>query len=270
MKSEFQENLQTISISENNVVCPVCGDFGYRPTKESDLPLLSARDQKAIRNGYVLTVRCETCTDKRHTAFIRTWQEYSRMTDDERMFILDHIILKPERTGTTAIVQAVREMLAGQAFMLTFIGTSGNAKSAALIATVNEFLSKGKPALYITLVDMLEWITDAFNHDGTSKEDDTALGRIQMLEGIIVLTIDEIQDAKETDWRMEKIASLINRRQRDAIAGSTFTLFASNKPIEYLPPQIQSRLRDGRNRTKGDPVIINNDPDIRYLLRRPK
>jgi DNA replication protein DnaC len=165
------------------------------------------------------------------------------------------------------MVQACQEMLDCKAAMLTIWGTNGNAKSAALIATVNEFLDRGIPALYLPSYDLLNWLQDAFASDGSVKSE-TMYARLERVKYIRMLAIDELQAIKITDWRLEQLRNIIDRRWRDGLDGISFTLFAMNEDPAGLEPRIWSRLRDGRNAVSGEPIIVNNDSDMRPLLRR--
>lgn len=252
-------------------VCQYCGDYGIRPATKDDLPYMQL-DEFALgrfKAGDPFNVPCEHCKDKRRAKFIAKWQTKSRLTGDECLITLDAIVTDASTPGTAEVKKACQEMLDGKAFMLTLQGTSGNAKSIALIAVVNEFLKRGDSALYITLTDALDWIQDAFNTNGTAKEDDeTALKRYQQLENVVMLALDEMQDAKESEWTLKILGNLVNRRQREAIAGNCYSILCTNKDVDLLPPQLLSRLRDGRNRTEGKPIIINNDKDLRPRMKR--
>lgn len=214
------------------------------------------------------TVNCDDCVKLRVDKQRVKFQEISALTDVENGYRLDSIVISG-RTDTAAMVSACREMVRGQASMLTFWGSSGNAKSVALIATVNEFLDKGVPAIYMPSYDMLNWIQDAFSNHGQEIKSESAYARLEMCKGIRVLAVDELQGIKITDWRLEQLRNLIDRRWRDGMDGRSCTLFAMNEDPQYLEPRIYSRLKDGRNRANGEvPILLNDDSDMRPLLRR--
>jgi DNA replication protein DnaC len=193
------------------------------------------------------------------------WQ-VSQLTDQERAYRLAVIVTK-NKPGTLKMVNACREMLDGNASMLTFWGTSGNAKSVALIAMVNEFLASGIPALYVPSYDLLNWLQDAFNEKGEVKSQ-SMYARLEAVKYIRVLAVDELQGIKITDWRLEQLRNIIDRRWRDGLDRKSYTLFAMNEDPAALERRIWSRLRDGGNSLSGVPIIENNDPDMRPLLRR--
>jgi DNA replication protein DnaC len=214
------------------------------------------------------TVDCPDCLRLRVDKNREKFQGVSQLTDEERAYRLDGIVTTG-RADTATMIAACREMVNRQAFMLTFWGASGNAKSLALIAIVNEFLDKGVPAIYLPSYDMLNWIQDAFSDQGQNIKSESAYARLEMCKGVCVLAVDELQGFKITDWRLEQLRNLIDRRWRDGIDGTKYTLFAMNEDPENLEPRIFSRLSDGRNRVNGQPaILLNEDKDMRPLLRR--
>lgn len=213
-----------------------------------------------------MNVPCETCAHQRIERQCQDLQAMSQMTHDERAMRLKSIVTAG-RADTAAMVQACRDLLAGSATMITIWGTNGNAKSAALVATVNEFLDRGIPALYLPVWDFLNWLQEGVYSNGQIKND-SAYERLEQIKSMKMLAIDEFQGAKLSDWRAEQLRNLIDRRYRDGLAGTHFTLLASNEDPESLEPRIWSRLRDGRNRVAGPPVVRNEDADMRPLLRR--
>lgn len=193
-------------------------------------------------------------------------QDICHLTEREKLYRLDSIVTK-NRSGTTVMVNACREMLAGQASMLTVWGTSGNGKSVALIAMVNEFLDRGIPAMYVPSYDLLNWLQDAFHANGDVKSE-SMYARLERVKSICMLAVDEFQGIKVTDWRLEQLRNIVDRRWRDGVDGRSFSIFAMNEDPASLEARIWSRLRDGSNALSGKPVIENNDVDMRPLLRR--
>lgn len=251
--------------------CPKCQDKGFHFPEIGDVLLIGSDKQRVVitaQNQRAHTVDCADCVKKRLDRNREKFQKVSALTSDEREYRLDSIVTSG-RADTTAMVDACREMLRGEAFMLTFWGGSGNAKSLALIATVNEFLDRGVPAIYLPSYDMLNWIQDAFSNQGQDIKNESAYARLEMCKGVRVLAVDELQGIKVTDWRLEQLRNLIDRRWRDGIDGAKCTLFAMNEDPENLEARIYSRLRDGRNRANGNPaILLNEDRDVRPLLRR--
>jgi DNA replication protein DnaC len=195
--------------------------------------------------GYAVAVPCEHCVQKRTDQQTTELQTVSMMTNQEKAYRLDSIDII-NRADTTKMVQACREMLAGQASMLTIWGTNGNAKSVALIATVNEFLDRGIPAMYVPSYDLLNWLQDAFHSNGAVKSE-SMYARLERVKYIRVLAVDEFQGCKITDWRLEQLRNIVDRRWRDGLDGKSFSVFAMNEEPASLEPRIWSRLREMRS-----------------------
>lgn len=216
--------------------CEACGDTGWRPlTREEKI----AADFKP---GYDYSVPCEVCAPLRIDRQRAQMQQVSMLTTQEQDLRLKDIHTQG-RADTTAIVQACREMVEREAFLLTIWGSNGNAKSAALVATVNEFLDRGTPAVYLPAYDMLNWIQEAIGSDGSVRSE-SAFDRLERLKCIRMLAIDEFQAVKITDWRLEQMRNLIDRRWRDGLDGRSFALLAMNEDPATLEARIWSRLQD--------------------------
>lgn len=236
--------------------CAVCGGFGWR---------LLRPDEPEYRPGQLTNVLCEACLPRQIARNREEMQTASMLTESEKALRLDGILARPG-SGTEKMIQACREMLAGRANFLTFWGSHGNAKSAALIATVNEFLDHGTPALYIPAWELLNHVQQAFS-SGAEIKDDSAFERLDHYRRVWVLAIDELQAIRVTDWRLEQIRNLIDWRWRRGIDGAAYTLLAMNEDPRLLEPRLISRLNDGRNRLDGDPILHNTDPDMRPLMK---
>jgi hypothetical protein len=90
--------------------------------------------------------------------------------------------------------------------------------------------------------------------------------RLERIKSVRMLAIDEFQAIKVTDWRLEQLRNVIDRRWRDGLDRKSFTLLAMNEDPASLERRIYSRLQDGRNGTT--PIVQNDDSDMRPLLRR--
>ena len=246
----------------NHIKCPECiygdgwvtlvsGDEGYNPF-------------------YPKARECKTCAAKRKKERRERLQEISRLTDEEKAFRTSDIYLKPERTGTTKMVEAVKRFIENPRGILTIYGTNGNGKSVALIAAVNELIDGGKSALYITALDLLMWIQESYNKD-TSQKEGTVLDKVVMLKEIEILAIDEFGAIKASDWRTEILETIIDYRWRQGLDDKQGTLIATNEdPEQHESYRIRSRLMDARNSDMESPIVINEDSDVRPSMRRKR
>ena len=246
--------------------CDECGDIGWRPARIGETVQMGSELIVVTAMMGTISVPCDNCVRLRIHRQMVELQEVSALTEDEKGYRLGTIVTR-NRADTTAMVNACQEMLEGSASMLTIWGSNGNAKSVALIAMVNEFLDRGTPAMYVPSYDLLNWLQDALFSNGEIKSE-SMYTRLEQVKNIRMLAIDEFQGIKVTDWRLEQLRNIVDRRWRDGLSGESFTIFAMNEDPASLEPRIWSRLRDGRNALSGKPVLLNEDSDMRPLLRR--
>ena len=252
---------QRLMQSINSGDCPHCKGSGLRKLSDAE-----CKDIPGWLPGYTFSEPCGYCVQARKDKQRAELQAISMMTNDEIQYRLSSIITNG-RADTRKMVDACRGMVEKQSFLLTIWGSNGNAKSAALIATVNEFLERGIPAIYLPAYDLLNWLQDAFKSNGEIKSE-SMYERLERIKSVRMLAVDEFQAVKVTDWRLEQLRNLMDRRWRDGLAGLSFTLLAMNEDPASLEPRIWSRLRDRRNCLSGEPIILNEDTDMRPLLRR--
>jgi DNA replication protein DnaC len=143
---------------------------------------------------------------------------------------------------------------------LTLWGGPGNGKTLALMAAVNEFRRKGKVAVYVTFVDLLDYMREGFKKEA----DHDARYRYEQIARADVLAIDEIDKANMTLYAYEFRTRLLDDRYRAAVELRKHTLFALNaSPEATMEPHLYDRLRDGRF-----VVFRNQDPSMRPAMAR--
>jgi len=184
-------------------------------------------------------------------------QRLSGLTDREKKLRLDDIECV-DRPGTRAMVNACEMFISYPFSMTTFWGGSGNGKTIALQAVVNDFVSRKVEAVYVTAFDLISYIRSSFN---LKREviDDNAYARLLRFEQVNVLAIDEFDKISVTDWVQEQFTDLIDRRYRLALDKQCGTLIAMNDDPRNQPSWIYSRLSQGV-------ILFNSDDDIRPCL----
>jgi len=130
-------------------------------------------------------------------------------------------------------------------------GGSGNAKSVALMAMVNEINEAGDgPAMYVKFSTLINWMRDSFREQKQLDNDPYAnlgyIERFNRLKDIKFLAIDELDKVRETGFADEFRFDFLDERYNQALKRETVTVFASNVDPETLPPAILDRVRDGR------------------------
>lgn len=220
--------------------CPICDGTGYFGV---NVPISDPRFGRAFP--------CE-CTAAYRSALL---QRISGLTGDELALTLDDIL--PAGPGTAHMLTAAWSFLETPAGMLTLWGGVGNAKTLILQAVVNECIQRGVMAVYVTMLDLLDYIREAYN-----GQTDSAWRRLDRFATVPVLAIDEVDKVKASDWTIERESSLFDKRYRLGVSRMAGTLLAMNKDPHGLPEWISDRLYDGRNI-----VIHNTDPSMRSVMR---
>lgn len=177
------------------------------------------------------------------------------------------------------VLDAAKEMIREpRGWWLYLYGKAGNAKSDVLLAVTNETNAAGKgPALYVEFTRLLNWITEAnsekdyrskflaggHGQEGGMPESMGYIARLDRITSFPVIAIDEFDKARMTDFREEFLFEFLSARWRQAVAGETATLFASQTaPIDW-PDPIRSRIEDGRFK-----VVHNLAGDARWAMKR--
>lgn len=165
-------------------------------------------------------------------------------------------IVTDNRPGAEKMLKAALQFIQeGCTGFLTVHGGYGNAKTTLLKAIVNECVSKGLSARYITMTEVMAYAREAFE---SQKQGDTDYGRIIELAKVHVLAIDEVDKARFTEYAREVQVHLFDARYRNSHAVGTVAAWNGDFHSIDLP-SVLSRLSQFV-------VVENNDKDMRPLL----
>lgn len=240
-------NDKNTALALQDDACPFCFGLGWI---RSGAPLGEPTFGKVVRCG------CKAQDDAARL------QRLSGLSEREQSLRLSDIDVSGT-TGTRDMVAALREFVHAPTGMITIHGTPGNAKTVGLQAAVNELRLQGIEAVYVTLFDLISHIREAFS-DKREVKSESAYDRLCRWEQVRVLALDEFDKiSHQTDWVLDQVTDLIDKRYRAGLDGRAGTLIAMNDSVETLPDWIRSRLRDDLNR-----VVENLDPDMRSTKGR--
>jgi DNA replication protein DnaC len=202
--------------------------------------------------GRMVRCQCQAANDAARL------QRLSGLSEREQIIRLSDIDITCG-LGTRNMVAVLREFVRAPVSIVTIHGTPGNAKTVGLQAAVNELRLLGIEAVYVTLFDLISYIREAFNATDRTIKSDSAYDRLVRWETVRVLALDEFDKVKhQTDWVLDQVTDLIDKRYRTGMDGTTGTLIAMNDSPYDLPVWIASRLQDDLNQ-----VVENMDPDMR-------
>ena len=232
--------------SPKSTECPICKGVGYisydRPVGHPEF-------------GRIYPCRCRTGESAQEMA------KLSGLTEKERKLRLS-MFTTGGRPGTAAMLKACRSFVKDPVGILTLWGGVGNGKTMCLQAVVNEAIERGVMSVYITAFDLFSHIRDAFNAQREITSE-SAHNRLLRFEKVRVLAIDELDKVRPTDWMLEQLTNLVDKRHRRGLDGTNGTLIAMNTDPALQDDWIASRLMDGRNQ-----MVHNTDADLRPVLKR--
>jgi DNA replication protein DnaC len=116
---------------------------------------------------------------------------------------------------------------------LILYGGVGNGKTHLLNAIANRAMERGYHTRLIMMADLLSELRMAIDKNETDY-------KLKELKEIPYLLIDELGLEYGTEWEREKIEELFATRW----ANGRFTIVATNRDIEDLPPRLKSRFQD--------------------------
>ena len=90
---------------------------------------------------------------------------------------------------------------------LFITGSCGVGKSHIAFAVANALIEKGNSAIAMTMIDLLLKIKSSFNDEGQSEEQ-----ILKIYEDCSLLVIDDLGKEKPTEWALQMIYAIIDRR----------------------------------------------------------
>ncbi len=215
---------------------------------------------------------CE-CRGSEVIAAAQSLRKESSQMPHEFELKLDDIERRGE--GSIELLTECRRLVGGDFGMMTVYGPTGNAKSLALMATVNEFIGRGHRSAYFTLSGLLDYLRVGFAHGHDTL---AAHARYQRISNLHMLAVDEFDFESSDDFPMVKtrvtpfmeevVSNLIDDRYCYGRAPSDqrkYTLLAMNNNPEILPTHLYSRIAWGLDAVIPERfrIVENTDPDAR-------
>lgn len=130
--------------------------------------------------------------------------------------------------------------------MVYLWGAAGTGKTRILKTAIAEWLRlTRKPAAYAGMSDIVDYLRSSFDADNANE---LATARIDFYAAAPLLSIDEMDKMRGTEYAAEKRFTLLDRRYELAARELGVTLMASNNdPHDFLDSYLLSRIYDGRN-----------------------
>jgi len=117
-------------------------------------------------------------------------------------------------------------------------GQSGCGKTHLATAIVNECISHGYPAFYITTPDLLDHLRSAYS-PGSEMPYDEFFDQVRNAQ---LLVLDDLGVQSSTPWAKEKLDQLITHRFNSELPTVIVTII----PVEQLDERLRTRLTDSK------------------------
>jgi len=210
--------------------CPLCGGARFvRVTADPQDP----------RFGHPVPCRCAAIEDpeERRERLLR----YSRLGPLRRMTFerLNRAGRsdEPSEQGHYAEAVAIAERYAEHPEgWLILTGAHGRGKTHLAAAIANHAIDEGRPALFLTVADLLDMLRAGYDEDA---EDDYERV-LEQVRSAPLLILDDLDGYSETAWAREKFLQIISHRFNALLP----TVFTGVHPPDESEARLASRLTD--------------------------
>jgi DNA replication protein DnaC len=134
--------------------------------------------------------------------------------------------------------QATKAFAAEPKGWLVLSGPSGSGKTHLAAAIVNERISRGFPAFYVTTPDLLDHLRASFNPASEVPYDEF----FDQVRQAPLLVLDDLGMQSGTSWAKEKLDQLLTSR----FNGELPSVIVAMTPVEQLEERLRTRLTDPR------------------------
>ena len=125
---------------------------------------------------------------------------------------------------------------------LTFAGPSGSGKTYLAAAIANRRIELGRPALFITAADLLDYLRGGF-------DDDAEVGFIDLFEQVReaeLLVLDDLPARPASPWGQERLFQLLARRHSERLPTVVTLRGEPDRLDEFLRTRLESPDGFGR------------------------
>jgi DNA replication protein DnaC len=146
----------------------------------------------------------------------------------------DHELTREERENLVNALALARSYAEHPDGWLVFFGDHGTGKTHLAAAIANEQVRRGRPAVFVTVPDLLDYLRAAFGPNSQASFDK----RFEEVRRAPFLVLDDLGLESATPWAREKLYQLINFRFNMRLP----TVFTMAQRLEDLEPRLRARM----------------------------
>ena len=214
-------------------VCSVCGGLGF-----------VYKDVPAEHPDYGRAFPCQCRLQELEANRQALLERYSNLGPLTRL-TFDNLLPRGKSPDTIGVANQERFYAAYQAALafaeepkgwLVLTGVSGSGKTHLAAAIANRCISRGLPALFMVVPDLLDHLRAAFNPGSDISYDEL----FERVKSCPLLILDDLGTQSSTPWAQEKLYQLINHRYNARLA----TVITTNLSLDELDERLRTRLTD--------------------------
>jgi len=217
--------------TSSHINCQICGDAGVvHPLKVDGKPdyskVVTCRCQDEILKARRMDMILKFCTLPARSER-STFETFNALTPD----------LKAVKEMCLRLARGDEDVV-----FLTLLSDTGKGKSHLSIAICREWLSRGLPAKYCYVPEILDEIRDSYD-DGAERSHNQLL---KILGEVSLLVLDDLGTEKKSAWASETLQTIIDNRSRNALP----LVITTNKSLDLLPNDDEGRISSRLKREK--------------------
>ncbi len=213
-----------------HTTCPRCGGTGFY---RRDVPVGHPDFGRAIPCDCQLAAREDSRLDRLRQA--SNLGQLGRMTFDS--FVPEGYGLLPQVRDNLhrAYEMALAYAREPQGWLI-LKGRYGCGKTHLAAAIANRQIEQGRPAIFMVVPDLLDYLRAAYRPDADASYDD----QFNAVRNVPLLILDDLGTQSSTPWAQEKLFQLLNHRYNARLP----TVITTNRDLEEIDARLRSRLAD--------------------------
>lgn len=146
----------------------------------------------------------------------------------------DHELTREERENLLNALALARSYAEHPDGWLVFFGDHGTGKTHLAAAIANDQMRRGRPVVFVTVPDLLDYLRAAFGPTSQVSFDK----RFEEVRRAPFLVLDDLGLESATPWAREKLYQLINYRFNMRLP----TVFTMAQRLDDLDPRLRARM----------------------------